>query len=271
MPKSTKSRMLTGVVAAVLLVGGTVGGLALRSEPVAEAQASASFDIFEKTQGPLGVQDISRAVYLRELGSGACWVDGDRIGYFAAWTFLLPGCDPANPAARVAFRAIQDEAGLAYSVVFDERMVEGQRRFDGSICTGCGNQTTDVRDVRDNLMPPEPYGPLVDGPIPIITFSDTLTGEVLEVRNYNNVSDVGPNITFRIVNRTATRTTVVAYLSGLPVLVVYYDVLNPSVQMTTNIDVVPTGPTGPVVLECFVGDMASESDGHLEAFRVCKV
>jgi hypothetical protein len=59
-------------------------------------------------------------------------------------------------------------------------------------------------------------------------------GSLLEVRDYKSTA-AGQGIKFRQVAASSNRVTVVAYENNLPVIVVYYDSLDPNVRLTTDL------------------------------------
>ena len=78
----------------------------------------------------------------------------------------------------------------------------------------------------------EPEGATGSDQRPTITY--TLGQTLLEVRNYKKTV-VGAGITFRQVESTNSRVTVVAYKDNLPVIVIYYDSMVPGVVMDSDL------------------------------------
>jgi len=189
----------------------------------------------QKPFGPNG------SAYIRNLPSGAEWLDGDRIAYRCAFTFLRY---QGELVARVTFVRVDEAA--SYAVIFDDRMHEGQIAFDGS--PGSGAQTGDPGSCPASAG----YAPL-NSPrsVPLITFEDGAAR--LETRDYANVYAVaGPNHEFRIASHGQTNAdcggrvgalecvTVIAYQDGIPAVAVYYDRLSDAISMSSNVEPPPT-------------------------------
>ena len=156
---------------------------------------------------------------------GVGWVDGDRLGYRSAWMFLERD---GTIVGRVTFVRIPE---ATYALVSDKYMTEGVRYFDGTLAPQGTQQTVHVNFSND----------IVDQSYEAFTGSDqrpTLRfvggGDVLEVRDYKKTV-VENGIKFRQVSASDSRVTVVAYENDLPVIVVYYDSLHPSVRLTTDL------------------------------------
>lgn len=197
-----------------------------------------SFDIIVAIGDP-GTNVVGSFNYLRDLPSGARWLDGDRLAYRCGWTFLQW---QGELVARVTFRRTSDYiAGLPITRVEDRFMAEGQRAFDGT--PGTGQQTAPPAACA-GLYPEIDYPPLAGdaGPRPIIAFHDLTSGELLETRSYADQDEPGSE--FVIVETTPALTIVAFYESGQPVAAAYYEVLRPDlIVKRTNAD--PTTPPPP--------------------------
>jgi hypothetical protein len=161
---------------------------------------------------------------LTQFDPDAGWVEGDRVGYRCAYTFLV---DDGAIVARVTFTT--PSRAQRYVVLNDKHMHEGERHYDG---TWAG-----VRQVpgEECPRPGESYGKLGGrtGPRPVITFSDADDGHTLEVRDYNRVKRHRRHA-FKIRSADPDRVTVVAYQDRRPVMVVYYDRLSDEITLTSN-------------------------------------
>lgn len=175
------------------------------------------FDIMVKTDGATAwIAD-----YQRTLPSGAGWTDGDRVGYRCAYAFLMNG---GQVVGRVTFSRVSEAA--AYVRINDEHMVEGARHYDGTVASG------EVSQLNECPAPTQSYTSFSGDQRPVITYE---TGcAVLETRNYANLVP-GAGVTFQQVESTDDRVTVVAYKNGLPIVVIYYDSMSPSVVMNSNL------------------------------------
>ena len=255
------------IIGAVFLV--LVSALAASAQ-----QAPSSFDINVIAQQRL----VRSAPYVRNLPSGAMWLDGDRLGYRCAWTFLD---DPNDPGldARVFFRRTSDYVpGVPTAAIFDRGMAEGSLDFFGN--PGTGQQTAPPEFCGEGA-PQDVYPSIEPGSTannrPVITFTNVAEARVDEVRGYAvNPDREGSGADFYIFSTTPESTTVVFTQDGIPVAAAYYvDLdLTDSVVKTTNVDPpVPPSPTPPPPapeLECFSGTLVSTVDGHSEPFEVCK-
>lgn len=186
----------------------------------APAWAQTMPDHFQIILSADGVE-MWRADYDRTLDVRTGWTDGDRQGYRCAYMFLL---HRGRVAGRVTFTQVRDAA--AYSVVNDKFMVEGMRFFDGTV-----DPTPNQHD--DCPAPDQEYESYT-GPDqrPVVTYSGPRG--VLETRSYPDIV-AGAGVIFRQVESTSRRVTVVAYKNGLPVIVVYYDALDPRVSVNSTI------------------------------------
>ncbi len=190
--------------------------------------------------------------YIRNLPSGAIWVDGDRKAYTCAYGFLEYG----DAVGRFTFVALDDVSGAAYSIVNDKFMLEGVRYFDGSLAppgtVQTGKKASCPTAEYENL-PPRGHQ------LPIVTFEDKGTGKVLEVRDYNAVG-FDTRHTARLVahgtgsqcRRTSVQPdakgdtswsaeecyTVLLYQDNVPVVAVYYDALV-GMDLTSSTDTRP--------------------------------
>jgi len=188
--------------------------------------------------------------YTRTLASGGTWLDGDRIAYRCAYTFLRW---EGAIVGRVTFvRAV------GYAQVNDGYMHEGLRRLDGTLNPpGTGQSPSTECPVSDVAYEPDTS----IGPLPVLQFTDGAT--VIETRNYANVRQVGPTTEFQIVDHgfgsECDRVgsdgllkgsafecfTSVVYQGGLPIVAVYYDRLSPDIQLTSNFVDPPPPPPPP--------------------------
>lgn len=148
------------------------------------------------------------APYDRTLGPRTGWTDGDRQAYRCAYMFLL---HRGRVVGRVTFTR-----AAGYAIVNDKYMISAARNFEGVV-----NTDPNIRQFDDCPAPDIAYEPY-SGPDerPIIEY--VLRGTVLETRDYRTTV-AGPGVTFRLVESTRDRATVVGYKDGLPVIVVYYD------------------------------------------------
>lgn len=177
------------------------------------------------------------ADYYRNLNSGAGWLDGDRLAYNCAYMFLED--ESGDVVGRVTFVRIQ------YALVNDRFMVEGQRLFDGTF-VGTGGQLYHPSFCADILADEYTFANVPDER-PIVRY---VGNEVLEVRNYRNTV-VGEGLTFDQVavvtepftitdpdgdvSTVYSRVTVLARENGNAVVAVYYDSLDPSVVITSDL------------------------------------
>jgi hypothetical protein len=171
---------------------------------------------------------------LTNFDPDAGWLEGDRVAYRCAYTFLQ---NDGEIVARVTFT--RPDQAAAYTVLNDRYMHEGERHYDGF--------RAGVQQVPDDQCPrpTEPYEALGGNPpIPRIEFS-TPGGQTLEVRDYRRVATraegtwccgevADPGHDFAITSATPKRVTVTMYQDRLPVMVVYYDRLSPNVRLTSN-------------------------------------
>lgn len=165
--------------------------------------------------------DYWKAVYVRDLPSGAHWLDGDRHAYKCAYMFLEY---QGQIVGRVTFTQVP---GADYAWVNDKNMEEGVRYYDGSLAPAGA-----PIELGQCPPPTEAYVPSTAPDMrPTLAFS--ANGTHLETRNYKTIV-AGPGITFRQTSKTANRITVVAYKDGLPVVVVYYDILSGNAAITSD-------------------------------------
>ncbi|MGI8517434.1 MAG: hypothetical protein ACR2ME_03695 [Acidimicrobiia bacterium] len=165
------------------------------------------------------------AVYMRSLPYGLAtgWTDGDRAGYRCLYGFLtLDGV----PVGRVTFMRVDGAA--SYGMVTDERMVEGERYYDGTLAPA--NAPQELGQCPEPNVAYEPHTGADQRPT--IKYS-TPSGQLLEVRNYKTLVP-GPGITFQQTESASGQITVVAYEWGNPVIVVYYESISPSVVMSSD-------------------------------------
>jgi hypothetical protein len=172
--------------------------------------------------------DWWRAPYVRELSytPNTGWLDGDRIGYGCAYMFLQRD---GRIVGRVSFVQVP---GTTYVKVNDRYMDEGVRFFDGSLTSAGTRQAYHVSfcDTIVDQAYEEFTGP---DERPTIRYIGT-DGALLEVRDYKTTV-AGQGVKFRQVLATPNRVTVVAYENDLPVIVVYYESLHPSVVLTSDL------------------------------------
>lgn len=168
------------------------------------------------------------ADYFRTLPytSNTGWTDGDRSGYRCAYMFLVQG---SNIVGRVTFIRVEAPAGSSgYGIVNDSGMDEGVRFYDGTLAPA--NGPNELGDCPQSDIPYETF----NGPtqLPTVIY-ETTSGSILEVRNYKTTV-TGPGVTFRQVESTDQLVTVVGYKNGLPMIVVYYESMSPSVVMISD-------------------------------------
>ena len=165
------------------------------------------------------------APYFRNLSFAPStgWTDGDRSGYRCFYAFLL---NQGQVVGRVTFTRVEEAA--SYASISDRYMSEGVRYYDGSLAPEGAS-----RELGDCPAPSTAYASATGSDQrPTVTY--TLGGTVLEVRNYKNTV-VGAGITFRQVESTDTRVTVVAYKDNLPAIVIYYDSMVPGLVMNSDL------------------------------------
>jgi hypothetical protein len=168
---------------------------------------------------------------LTEFDPDAGWIEGDRVGYRCAYTFLV---DDGEIVARVTFT--RPHKARKYVVLNDEFMHEGERHYDG---TWAG-----VRQVpsEECPRPTDPYTRLrgQPGPRPVIQFVDPDSSHVVEVRDYKRLKKKRHN-RFRIQSATPDRVTVIAYRDRWPVMVIYYERLSEGILLLSNAAPLPAG------------------------------
>lgn len=170
------------------------------------------------------------ATYLRHLpySPNTGWVDGDRCGYDAMYAFLLRD---GELKGRVSFIAVP--GALSYAVVNDKFMLEAIRWYDGSLAPPHGPGQFEIGDCPEVLAAYEPY--LGPGELPTITYTDN--GQIIEVRDYK-ATLAGPTIKFQVTAADDQTIAVVAYENNLPVIVVYYQSISPTVVMESDLGLV---------------------------------
>lgn len=165
------------------------------------------------------------APYYRSLpfASNTGWTDGDRSGYRCFYAFLL---NEGQVVGRVTFTRVP-EAG-SYASISDKYMVEGERYYNGTLAPANA-----PKELGECPEPMTAYTPATGSDQrPIITY--TLGGTLLEVRNYTKTV-VGEGITYRQVESTDSRITVVAYKDNLPAIVIYYESMVPGLVMNSDL------------------------------------
>jgi len=204
-----------------------LAALMLTMSGVALANHTPQFGIGATVNGakPFGPNGVT---YVRNLPSGARWLDGDRYGYRCAYTFLEW---QGELVARVTFVRVDEAA--AYARIFDDRMHEGLRDYDGT--RGNGTQTGSPGDCPSSAGYASQSEP---APRPVITFDDGVT---LETRDYNGLPVI-PGFTFAITSHgtdcgrelALECVNVVAYQNGVPAVAVYYDRISDSITLGSN-------------------------------------
>jgi hypothetical protein len=177
---------------------------------------------------------VTNAPYLYALRHPeATWVGGDRLGYRCAYMFLEY---QGAVVGRVTFTT-QGLGSAAYTVINDQYMDEGAYFYDGTPTLAGTTQTGEPGNCRaaDQSYTPLPASEAGDltPPLPVIQFTDASTGVLLESRDYARMrvdldgndgdANTHPGHTFRIVEATATKVTVVGYQDLMPVVVIYYE------------------------------------------------
>lgn len=297
----TRIRPRIGLVAAAAALALLFAGVAVRGALEAEALETdqQDFAISIAAHGQRVSLPYSRQ--LEQYDATAGWLNGERAGYYCAYTFLE---HEGVVVGRVTFW-VMDDIPAGQVEINDRFMLEGRRYYDGRE-DPTNDTPQDIRELgdctwrfRNTGIPPD--DPEV-GPLPVITFKAASDGHVLEVRDYNTVQQAadgrfgsGPvPYEFQIVahghgeecRRTDQNGVEVAgdvlecvqvnfYQGGHVSAIALYHAISPLVDLESNfLDETPSpSPTTPPppVLECFAGELASEVDGHLEAFRVCTV
>ena len=165
------------------------------------------------------------APYYRNLpyAPNTGWTDGDRGGYRCFYAFLL---NEGQVVGRVTFTRIP-EAG-SYASISDKYMVEGERYYNGAVAPANA-----PKELGECPEPMTAYAPATGtDQRPTITY--TMGGTLLEVRNYKKTV-VFPGITFRQVESTDSRVTVVDYKDNLPAIVIYYESMVPGLVMNSDL------------------------------------
>ncbi|HKY46426.1 MAG TPA: hypothetical protein VJQ79_00450 [Acidimicrobiia bacterium] len=165
------------------------------------------------------------APYYRSLpyAAGTGWTDGDRSGYRCFYAFLL---HEGQVVGRVTFTRVPEAD--SYASINDRYMEEGVRYYNGALAPADA-----PRELGECPAPSTAYEPATGSDQrPTITY--TLGQTLLEVRNYKKTV-VGAGITFRQVESTASRITVVAYKDNLPAIVIYYDSMVPGLVMNSDL------------------------------------
>ncbi|MGQ0670421.1 MAG: hypothetical protein ACT4PO_12220 [Actinomycetota bacterium] len=206
------------VTAAVSLL---LGALIPLSASAIEDLERPAWDIFLVSNQ----QRVGTFGYVRNLPSGAHWLDGDRWGYSCAYMFLARPEEPKTPVFRVTFRQVA--AAAAYTAVRDKFMAEGQRFFDGTPNPNAPHQISGPEACL-GLYPVVPYEPLTGdpGPRPVLTISDAGSGTVLETRDYT--AQQAPGVEYEIESATPDLVVVVGYQGGVPVFAIYYEIMDPA-------------------------------------------
>jgi hypothetical protein len=160
---------------------------------------------------------------LTQFDPDAGWVEGDRVAYRCAYTFLV---EDGAIVARVTFT--RPPQASEYVRLNDKFMHEGERYYDGS--------WAGVPQIPEEECPTpgERYRKLKGrvGPRPLIIFS-AADGHTLEIRDYSKIKR-NRRTEFKIRSATPDRVTVVAYRDRRPVMVVYYDRLSDAITLTSN-------------------------------------
>lgn len=215
-------RSTAAVLLAVVLMGGP-------GSPPARAGHGVDVDggdvfFFIITANGRRVGTFPYDLTLTEFDPDAGWIEGDRVGYRCAYTFLVDG---GEIVARVTFT--RPPKARKYVVLNDKYMHEGERHYDGS--------WAGVRQVpsEECPSPTEPYRRLRGrpGPRPVINFVDPADDHLVEVRDYNRLKKNRHN-RFRIHSATPDRVAVIAYRDRWPVMVIYYERLSESILLLSN-------------------------------------
>lgn len=181
------------------------------------------------------------ALYLESLPftPDVGWADGERVGYDCAWMFLLRN---GQVVGRATFLTLDGEQG--YGRVNDQSMTEKSRYYDGTP----SSSGTNLPPCPDLDQAYEPSAAPDERP----TLRFVAGSDLLEVRDYKKTLTLSPGITFDQVsvinepfdeidpNRGTTdtvysRIVVIGREYGLPVVVVYYDSLDPSVAVISDL------------------------------------
>ena len=154
------------------------------------------------------------APYERTLSPGVGWTDGDRDGYRCAYGFLM-----RNGVAIGRFTAVAIPGAATYASVKDRYMVEGERYYDGTLAAADA-----PKELNDCPQASQSYEPFFGDERPTIHFRQG-SRVILETRDYDNLQELLPGVTFQQVERTNKGIDVVAYYETLPIFGFYYDVL----------------------------------------------
>jgi hypothetical protein len=176
--------------------------------------------------------------YTRDLGNGYGWVDGDRRGYRDAWTFLQH-LDSGLLVGRAYFQSVHDyeeKPPEQYGEIMDEGMLEGGkggRNWDGTMIPEGVSQSQSDTGIKSEYEHPET--PFTEQTFkPRVRYWDVELDEMIEERNYNAL----PNPTGFIIegrSKTPDRVTILFHFGGYPVIAIYYDRLDPSVEMKARL------------------------------------
>lgn len=165
------------------------------------------------------------APYFRDLpfSPSTGWTDGDRSGYRCFYAFLM---NQGQVVGRVTFTRVPEAA--SYASINDRYMAEGVRYYNGALAPAGA-----PRELGECPGPSTAYEPATGSDQrPTVTY--TLNGMLLEVRNYKKTV-VGAGITFRQVESTDSRVTVIAYKDNLPVIAIYYESMVPGLVMNSDL------------------------------------
>jgi hypothetical protein len=171
-----------------------------------------------------GIGSFPYDLTLTQFDPDAGWIEGDRVGYRCAYTFLV---DDGEIVARVTFT--KPFRARKYVILNDKFMHEGERYYDGS---WAGVQQVPAEECP---RPSEPYQKLKrhPGPRPLIQFLDPDDSHVVEMRDYSKIKKNRHN-KFSIHSATTDRVTVIVYRDRWPVMVVYYERLSDEILLTSN-------------------------------------
>lgn len=134
----------------------------------------------DATQGTV----LMRLPYAYALTGGAGWLPGDRDGYRAGYCFLYDqsfrsAANPEGIIGRAGFFGGYDDA--IDTVVFDERMAEAERWYDGTVYTGTNRELNDAPRYEGHGVLELPYWKGA------VRYFDRDTGHIYEVRPYEHL------------------------------------------------------------------------------------
>lgn len=150
-----------------------------------------AFDIILTNIGAPGPRDLWTAAYKTDLGTGYCWISGDRAGYQKAYMFLVD-CEGdlyGRVVGRVSFWTVTDNQGVYFGKVNDRYMDEIQTTklgYDGTT----GNPPDQGQ--APGYVPFTTFDDSLEDR-PIILFRDDL-GNVIEDRSYTNTSSPSTSV-----------------------------------------------------------------------------